>query len=1019
MAAMAALLTLVVGVAVNLGTSLPLPESWVWARNPAVVWTVVGVLALPLIALAALQQRLADGPGPGDRRPGPAQPAEPQPSSWADQGDAVAVRLWALPAHVFGRKDLLDRLEACRSEGGLAVLAGPGGTGKSTTARELVRRREQREVHSAQKLGRKKPLDVHWKRPPEWEVSAVTPASLIAGMVSVARDLGGDEDDLEVIAKGSPSGPDRLWRLLERGTKGWLLIVDNADDVTTLARPPLRQAEVTHAVREGTGWIRTSRRGLVLVTSRQRDERAWPSEALLLPVGVLSDADAAAVLIDEAGGGQDMDEAQRKKQFAEATALARRLGGLPLALRLAGRYLRSDYGQDSSFEAYRQRLDANPRAIEHLKYDPGDPEAGDRSTVMRTWELSLDALAENGLPEARPLLRLLSCYAPSVPVPISLLRPTVVVPFFREAVKASEGTKGRGGASVDQVLRGLDRLGLIDRNEVLDVQRSNGSLQRPLPASAAVLHPVIADTNRVHLLEPGPDDPPELLVRHTAVAVLAVEVDSLGYDDPAARPAFQSLTSHIQAMVANSAPRLGDDDLLELTRATCSTALSYEQMGTPEVGLYLPGPILAETRRRGLELSDTLSWAWQQQAHLFAAAKQYDEAESIYLEILTDQLHRWPEDDPGNLVIRHGLARLAAAQGRVEEARAALHDVLEQERRVLGDDHLCTLAVRSDLAALLAQKGQWDEAGIALRELLADAVRALGEDATFTLCTRHNVAVVMRHQGGRRAAGAAIRELLGDERRLLGDEHQVTTATRQLGDEHHITMATRQLDAKDFLYCSLLGTPEVREQLAIDLFNEGVDMAKSDRRADAVRTYGDVIERFAADSSPRLREIAANAYLNLGQVLGLGEAGDRARAATTYEEMDEQFGGDPEPMLRIMSSEGLTRLAVARHHRGDLTGALHAAARAQRRYREVAETGYEFHRRDLIRAERLFEEISRETAVRLLRHGEAMAARGRHEDAVAAYDELLARFGDDPLPVLQEAVATAKTQRAISSSLCR
>ena len=40
----------------------------------------------------------------------------------------------------------------------------------------------------------------------------------------------------------------------------------------------------------------------MLVTSRLRDPRAWPRGAHIHPVDVLSDSDAARVLLDEAGG---------------------------------------------------------------------------------------------------------------------------------------------------------------------------------------------------------------------------------------------------------------------------------------------------------------------------------------------------------------------------------------------------------------------------------------------------------------------------------------------------------------------------------------------------------------------------------------------------------------------------------------------------------------------------------------------------------------------------------------------
>jgi hypothetical protein len=47
----------------------------------------------------------------------------------------------------------------------------------------------------------------------------------------------------------------------------------------------------------------------------------------------------------------------------------------------------------------------------------GHSGADDRAVITSTWELSLDALAARGRPQARPLLRVLACLAPAVLIP--------------------------------------------------------------------------------------------------------------------------------------------------------------------------------------------------------------------------------------------------------------------------------------------------------------------------------------------------------------------------------------------------------------------------------------------------------------------------------------------------------------------------------------------------------------------------------------------------------------------------
>jgi hypothetical protein len=59
-------------------------------------------------------------------------------------------------------------------------------------------------------------------------------------------------------------------------------------------------------------------------------------------------------------------------------------------------------------------------------------EARMRRVVMSTWELSLRALQAKGVGEARVLLRLLSCFAPSVPIPLEALENSALERLFRK-----------------------------------------------------------------------------------------------------------------------------------------------------------------------------------------------------------------------------------------------------------------------------------------------------------------------------------------------------------------------------------------------------------------------------------------------------------------------------------------------------------------------------------------------------------------------------------------------------------
>ena len=705
-----------------------------------IVSIVAAAAAVASVVIGIWQGWIALHPEP----PTPPPPPE-DPQKWANKGTTATVPVDLLPANVRGRTDFLGKLQRQLREGGLVVLAGTGGMGKSTIARELARRMRP--------------------GPPRWEVSGLTREELTAGLITVARDLKASEVELENIGTPNSSGPECLWKLLNAGPKGWLLIVDNADNPEYLAAPKAHDAERPRLA-DGRGWARTSQRGLMLVTSRDsgeaRDEDVWPARAILLRVERLSDPDAARILLDLA------PEAGQENQ---ALALARRLGGLPLVLHLAGRYLNSKYVDHATFDAFRQALESDPRVIRRL--NRGDPAGAERVMVMVTWELSLNALAKRGKPQARPLLRLLSCFAPGRPIPLSLLKADLLDPLLHSSVEPDGGSKV--GPHVDQLLEGLGSLGLIDA-------------VRLGTKKALLVHPVIADTNRIHLLEPGHSDPSPILVRGTAVDLLAAALDDLIDDRPADWQAFRELTSHLQAMLDIATParneggvsRFDQKHLDTLIRIAGHAAMAHGKMGLPEFGIELVTPGLAIGMRAGENLTPTILLARQQQAYLLSRAGREAEAESIYRQVLQAQLSMRPKEDLANLAARYNLASSIAARGDFEGAEADFREILDDARRALGDKDRYTLAAREALATLLCQKGAWVQAERELHHLCQDALQAPGTNVRSTLAIRFNLIQAVRHQEGRgNDAEADARDLLRDAELELGKDHPLTVTIRE------------------------------------------------------------------------------------------------------------------------------------------------------------------------------------------------------------------------------------------------
>jgi tetratricopeptide (TPR) repeat protein len=639
-------------------------------------------------------------------------------------GASVAVPLGRLPVDVRGRDDVLRSL---RGQRGLLVLAGMGGVGKSTVAAELARFVALDE--------------------PVWWVSAADASSLVSGIITVARRLGAGEADLEALAAQAGDGPDRLWALLERAPEGWMLVFDNADQPRLLGG---RAASVA----DGTGWARASRRGLVLVTSRQIERATWGRDVRVHRLDPLPDLEAAQVLIDLAPHAGDQ---------ADARALAQRLGGLPLALRLAGSYLGADIARWQTFDAYRQALDEGPIGDRLPGPDPGTDQVPDeRATVMHTWEVSLDNLARHGLPEARPMLRLLSCFAPAVSIPLDILDPEHVAGLLAPAIAM---TPGQRSARLESTLRGLARVGLVDPG--------GGPGQMAL-----VVHPVVADTNRAHLLNATSSaDPDPVMVRNTAVALVVAAIDELRPEQPADWPRFRRLRPHVQALLAASASYLDDEHLARLATATTRTAFAHHLAGATSTAEELSDAALAQSLRLGLDHPAVLA-ARHELAYQIVQQGRLAEAEQEFRLVVDARRRVLGEDHPHTLHTRLGHARAVALQGRLAEAEAAFRELLDRQIRALGDEHPGILPIRHQLARVVGKQGRWAEAEAAHRRILDARRRVFGEEHPRTLTTRHNLTGVIGKQGRWAEAEEAYRDLLEALDRVLGEDHRDTLATR-------------------------------------------------------------------------------------------------------------------------------------------------------------------------------------------------------------------------------------------------
>lgn len=307
--------------------------------------------------------------------------------------------MWGVPARnglFMSRQAELGRLSAMlrsRSRARAAVV-GLGGVGKTQIAIEFAHRHYAGESEPRTGgLGPDRSTSSSAASAVEESVSyglvvwvnAETREALINDLSSAALDFG-----MDVKGKTNLQVSETFKAALCQARHAWLLVFDNAE------RPEIIEDFIP----------RGGRTGHVVLTSRilplQKD--------MCIVVDCFSERDAVAFLARAAGPNAGIAEKLKNKDGSErketaGSALARRLGGLPLALAMAAAYMQR---ADITCWDYTAKFDARALGLENKM----SRVAGYGTGVQGSLSLSLRRLAAEGSGEARRVLEALSHMAP-------------------------------------------------------------------------------------------------------------------------------------------------------------------------------------------------------------------------------------------------------------------------------------------------------------------------------------------------------------------------------------------------------------------------------------------------------------------------------------------------------------------------------------------------------------------------------------------------------------------------------